>query len=311
MLRQISRAVALVAALALSSSPARAGYDVYVSELDGRGSGQVLKVAASGQTTVFAAQGLNSPTGLAFDTQGNLLVADTQAGNIHKFSAAGADLGVFAAANLTQPYGLTFAGDGSLYVSANNDIVRLAGTTGAEIGRFSGGSTPTQIAFTPSGLLDVVALNGGEVRQYDPDGTSRGVLISGLQVPFGLAIAATGDLYISELFTNQIRHFSATGQDLGVFASTGLINPSGLAFDGDGNLYVVNGANGANGYVSKFSSTGANLGIVASGLSGTTFLALRPDAVPEPGSFALAIVGLMPLLLARSGQARRPSGAAA
>lgn len=297
MLRRVFLAAAAVTAFVLGAPHSRASYDIYVSQFDGSKTGQVLKFDASGHPSVFATTGLNVPTGLAFDGQGNLLVSDTYDGEIRKFSSTGASLGVLASTNLESAYGLALDGVGNLYVGSNNDVVRLSATTGAELGRFMAGGTPTQIVIDAAGHLDVVNLNGGEVHQFAQDGTDRGPLVAGLDRPFGLAIGTNGELFVSELFSNRIRHFSSTGQDLGVFAASGLSNPSGLAFDGDGNLYVLNNNNGANGYVREFSSTGVDLGIVASGISGGTFIALRPSAVPEPGSLTLVGLGLGSLLV--------------
>lgn len=45
-------------------------------------------------------------------------------------------------------------------------------------------------------------------------------------------------LYVSNYGDNTIHKFSSTGADLGVFA-TGVNGPTGMAFDGSGNLYVT------------------------------------------------------------------------
>ena len=102
---------------------------------------------------------------------------------------------------------------------------------------------------------------------------------------------------------NTIEKFSSTGTYLGVFASSGLNGPLGLAFDSAGNLYAAN-ANART--IEKFSSTGTDLGAFAVGLAGSPqYLAFTDDAgvplklanqVPEPATWALLGLGLPALL---------------
>jgi DNA-binding beta-propeller fold protein YncE len=81
--------------------------------------------------------------------------------------------------------------------------------------------------------------------------------------------------------TNSIREFSATGTDLGNFATTGLAAPYGLAFDALGNLYASN-ANGST--IRKFSSTGTDLGNFATtGLNTPRWSGLRCAGQPVRG----------------------------
>jgi hypothetical protein len=65
-----------------------------------------------------------------------------------------------------------------------------------------------------------------------------------------------------------VRKFSSTGQNLGIFASTGLINPIGLAFSASGHLFVANTDQGTGApfrnTIHEFSPTGEDLGTFAS-----------------------------------------------
>ena len=79
----------------------------------------------------------------------------------------------------------------------------------------------------------------------------------------GLARAATvpATVFVSNDYSNTIAEYSSTGVDLGVFASTGLSMPQGLAFDAAGNLYAANEGTDS---IEKFSPTGMDLGVFAS-----------------------------------------------
>jgi DNA-binding beta-propeller fold protein YncE len=54
-----------------------------------------------------------------------------------------------------------------------------------------------------------------------------------------LAFDRFGNLYVANISSNTIREFSPTGQDLGIFASTGLGFPAGLVVERSGNLFVA------------------------------------------------------------------------
>ncbi len=99
---------------------------VYVSDTN---IGAVLKFDEGGQSTTFAS-GLNTPTGLAFDTQGNLYVADQANQTINKYNSSGTK-SVFASSGyLYQPEGLAFDSKGVLYVAnagANTMEIRSDG----------------------------------------------------------------------------------------------------------------------------------------------------------------------------------------
>src|SRR4051812_6166713 len=75
--------------------------------------------------------------------------------------------------------------------------------------------------------------------------------------------AARADFfYISNAADNTIEKFDSDGNNLGAFASTGLSDPHGLAFDSSGNLSV---ANFGDNTLTMFSSTGAVLSEVSTG----------------------------------------------
>jgi trimeric autotransporter adhesin len=180
----------------------------------------------SGDGGPAVAAQLNQPYGLAFDTDGNLYIADLGNARVRKVSVAGviqtfAGGGAFPAtsqgqggpavsAQLMQPRNVTLTPGGILYISdfGANQVYEVAG----------------------NGMLLLVAGNG--VAGFSGDSTSA--LLAQLNAPAGLAVDYSGALYIADSGNNRVRKVD-DGVIITVFNTP---SPTGLAF-GSGALYVA------------------------------------------------------------------------
>jgi DNA-binding beta-propeller fold protein YncE len=160
------------------------------------------------------------PAGLAFDGDGNLLVADSKNHRIQKLSPDGQVLAVWGgpdagedAAHFRQPCGVAAAPDGSIYVADtwNHRIVKLDRS-----GRY---------------LLDW--------REQDP----------GFWGPRAVAVAANGSVFVADTGNKRVLAYDPTGRKLFAIGGEGsepgkLIEPVGLAIDDKaGTLYVADTGN--------------------------------------------------------------------
>jgi len=214
-----------------------------------------------------------SPGGIAFDGQGNVLVADTLGSQVERFTPGGRSLGAFgrrgvAAGLLLNPTGVTVSGD-RVYVAGNgNDRVDVYTAGGHWLGMFvvrsnvrrhaamTRGAGPGQlenpygIAQGPDGLFYVADLNNSRVNRYDANGRPGGQLgrfgrgPGRFLAPFGVASDPAGALWVSDRETNQLQKLSTDGSVLAVVGGTGsapgeFISPEGIAVDRVGNVYVA------------------------------------------------------------------------
>jgi streptogramin lyase len=286
MIRELLTTLVLLTALHLGAAQSRADLlFVTNSATDTGDTPNVTKFDAGGNPTVFATTGIGIPSGLAFDSAGNLYVANETGNAIRKFSPAGVDLGNFATTGLNGPEGLAFDSAGNLYVAnAGSNTVRRFSPAGVDLGDFAttGLNFPSGLAFDSAGNLYVTNANNtvNTVRKFSPSGVDLGnFATTGLNGPEGLAFDSAGNLYVANNEAANIRRFSPTGVDLGDFVITPFLDGAGgLAFDSAGNLYVAIRANRLVDTIRKFSPAGVDLGNFATypAVDGPAFLAFVP-----------------------------------
>ncbi len=176
---------------------------------------------------------LSGPTGLAFDAQQGLWVANSRNGTVVRFdksqlAAGGAQVPVVVLSTSGHPVALAFDAAGTLWVSDNiaHTIIGFA----ADQLVSSGTPVPLLVLTEASGLLN----------------------------PAGLAFDAAGNLWVANLtarnllaFTPaQLRGTGALAPHIEISSNSGSLDvPFGLAFDGEGSLFVIGGAGGLTKFV--------------------------------------------------------------
>ena len=133
--------------LSLLAAPARADI-LYVT----LGDPSIVKIASDGSSSVFASSGLFNPTGLAFDSAGNLYAVNqnSRSSTIEKFTSGGT-ASVFASSGLNGPWGLAFDSAGNLYaanVGNGSNTIEKFSATGTDLGVFANGVSGRFLAFT-------------------------------------------------------------------------------------------------------------------------------------------------------------------
>lgn len=175
------------------------------------------------------AGGLSTPGSLAWNGS-TLLVSSLSTNAIIYYDSAGNPTGTLARGVSTPAdSGMTFNAAGNIVVGSqpDNDVVEYSGQTGTDVRKFFD-ACPTSLAF-----------------------------------PFDEVYGADGNLYVSCPASDGIFRFNgATGDAMGFFVTgaQGLVNPRGLAFGPNGNLFVAGGF--PNFDIREYDgTTGANLGV--------------------------------------------------
>jgi trimeric autotransporter adhesin len=194
--------------------------------------------------------GLNSPRGIAVDAPGNIYIADSNNNRIRMVtkstgvittvagggdSARIGDGGLAITAYLESPHGIAVDASGNLYIS------QLFGDRVRKVTKISG-------------VITTVVGTG----KYGYSGDGGLATSATLSRPWGVAVDASGNIYVAEEMNHRIRMVTqSTGVittvagngndtysgDGGQATSAALNTPEGVAVDASGNIYVADTLN--------------------------------------------------------------------
>ncbi|WP_261569417.1 protein kinase domain-containing protein [Frankia gtarii] len=260
------------------------------------GSSRVMRINAAGVITTVAGTGvagfsgdggpavaaqLNQPAGIALDNRGDLYIADTFNHRIRRVDPRGI---ITTVAGIKDHF---IVGDPVGYSGAG------AGDGGPAIAAPL--SYPTAVATDDAGDLFIADQGENRIRKVDAHGiistfagsSGRGSFGDGgpatdalLDLPFGVAADAAGDVYIADTDNSRIRRVDAhgvittvAGNRLRGFAGDGgpavkasLQDPRGIAVDAAGNLYITDRGNSR---IRKVDTRGIITTLAGSGRSGS------------------------------------------
>jgi len=214
----------------------------------------IITTVAGTNTSGFSGDGgsatnamLKNPWSVAVDASGDLFIADTLNNRIREVAPNGI-ISTVAGTN-----GAGFSGDGG---SATNAQLKSPydAAVGASGNLFIADTSNNRIReVAPNGVI--TTMTGTNASGFAGDGGSA--TIAKLSSPHGLAVDASGNLFIADTSNNRIRKVDNTGLittvagngngayagDGGPAASASLSGPAGVALDAAGNLLIADSNN--------------------------------------------------------------------
>ena len=220
--------------------------------------------AGDGSLATATGTELSSPTGMTFDSHGNLYIADTGNFVIREVSTSSiistvagenslgagfsGDGGLATSAQLANPTSVAVDSAGNMYIADSyNNVVRVV----------CANQVPIACHNVAAGDINTFAGNSVTGANYTGDG---GLATSALlSDPVAVLLDAAGNLYISDSGNNAIRKVNTSGiittlAGMGPFANgysgdggpaiqAELNAPKGIALDSSGNLYIADTVN--------------------------------------------------------------------
>ena len=208
---------------------------------------------------------------LAGNVRGQVFVSNENGGTISEYSLSGSPINTSFISGLSGPSGLAIIGNNLFEVNYYTGTIGEYSLSGVPVNTkyASGLSSPTVLAasgstlfvatFTPGVGNQIIKIASGTSSVFANLGLSSDVT--------GMTLDSIGDLFVSSGAYSKIEKISPNGATITTFAAgvaPGFIltDPAGLAFDGSGNLDVVDEGPGQ---VKSLSSAGAYLGVLAQG----------------------------------------------
>jgi sugar lactone lactonase YvrE len=208
---------------------------------------RIRKITAAGVVTTLAGSGtqgsangtgtaasFNLPSGVAVDASGNVYVADADNNRIRKITAAGVVT--------------TLAGSTYGFVNGTGMAARFSSPTGVAVDASGNVYVADQYSHsirkvTSAGVVTTLAGNGN---QGSANGTSTA---ASFNVPTGVAVDASGNMYVADQVNHRIRKITAAGVVTtlagnteafadGTGTAASFAYPNGVAVDASGNVYV-------------------------------------------------------------------------
>jgi ribosomal protein S18 acetylase RimI-like enzyme/sugar lactone lactonase YvrE len=313
-------------------------------------------VGYTGDNGAATSATLAYPSGVAYDSSGNLYLADANNHVVREVSKTGTittvagtgiegfsgDGGAAASAQLDTPTGLAVDSKGNLYIADSHNhrirevsggtITTIAGTGVAGFSGDNGAATAAQLALPSAVAVDssfnvyIADTNNHRIRKisgttistvagdgeefYNGDGAAA--TSAALDSPTGVAVDSSGNLYIADRLNQRIRVVTASSGVISTLAGSGggfsggfsgdgaaaasatLARPAGVSVDSAGNVYVADTDNErirqvGNGAIATITGTGVQGYGGDNGLATGAILNMPKSVAPDAsGNISIA-----------------------
>ncbi len=291
-----NRIILLVALLSTFFAKPLSAQTVYTVAGDGT-------AAYGGDGGISTLSKVNAPNGIAIDAAGNIYIADHDNNRIRKISTTGTistiagtgfggylasqDGGPATAAWIKWPIGIAVDASGNVFFSDyGNNIIRKIST---------------------SGIITTIGGIAGSIPSYGGDGGPA--TAANLGNAWGVAVDAAGNVLVADALNHRVRKINTTTGIISTIAGMGFVGfagdggaataaacrlnePTGVAVDGAGNIYIADNANNrvrkinTAGIISTIAGVGLPYGYAGDGGPATVARLYYPKAiaVDNPGN---------------------------
>jgi sugar lactone lactonase YvrE len=233
--------------------------------------GQTLTVTQAGSTyvaatavTTLVSNGLNRPSGVAIDGEGDVYLVDCNNNAIKKWTVANNTVTTLVSSGLSSPVGLALDTAGNIYFADtdNNSIKEWKAANSNVVTLVSSGLEGAGcVAVDGSGNVYITDFGNNELKEWMPANSNVTSLVSVFS-PTGVAVDAAGNVYVGD-YSDGIIEELTPAHALTTLVS-GANGADGVAVDGSGNVYVTDYAGTV---IEKWTAASNGLGTLVSGLN--------------------------------------------
>ena len=217
----------------------------------------------SAQTVTDYVTSVSTPSGIVFDSQGNLFIGEYLNYKIIKVDLLGNKTTITDRLE-GSPNQITLDANGNIWVPSEffSSVAKV--TQGGVITNYSAFGNPYGVAIDASGSVYFSESGPGNIKKIDITSGTITTFKSGLKNPMGLTFDANGDLLVACGGTaNKVVKISPSGTVTDVI--TGINSPHDLALNTKGDLYVSTGFLGSIYFLPKGGADGSQ-SVFSSGL---------------------------------------------
>jgi streptogramin lyase len=225
--------------------------NVWVANYFGGAVSEFSPVGAPAAANGFSASGLEASFGIAVDAQDSVWITNESStngsgrGSVTHLSSTGQNLSGdgYTSGGIYYPIAVSAAAGGDVWIAdyAGSSATLLSGNGTAISG--ASGYAAEALPFTSAVAVDAsqngwFAFQGGVARVSPSNAESS---FACCDEPAGIAIDASGEVWVADYGLSAVVELSPTGAVLGQATGTGGLNsPGGIAVDGNGNVWVAN-----------------------------------------------------------------------
>lgn len=192
--------------------------------------------------------GLNQCAGVAVDSAGNVIIADTYGNAIKRWNIANNTVSTLVSTGLSLPNSIAVDQNGNIVIADTYGLAvkRWSPLTGQTTTLVSGLGYPTGVAIDLTNNVIIADHNNYAIKRWNvADGSVTTLINTGLNLPTAVAVDAAGAIYIADRLNNAIKKWTPETGAITTLVGTGLNNPSGVAVDVAGNVFIADRFNNA------------------------------------------------------------------
>lgn len=219
--------------------------------------------------------GFSNPFGVAVESNGKILIADTGNNVIRRMNADGSGV-VNVNYNFTNPTGVAVQSDGKILIAdfGNNAIKRMNADGSGLVTLKSGINQPRGVAVLADGRIIYAETGSSRVMRMNANGTGATQLGgNNFSSPFSIAVQPDGKILVVDTGNNAIKRMNANGSGVTTLVS-GLNQPRGVAVKSDGSIYFTDTNNNL---IKGMNADGFNVVTVGSPINSPTGIAVQSD----------------------------------